>query len=133
MSGGGGTGRVGVPGPGVSVAASGALPHRVRGALFALAVLAHGVFLYLPDVSWFPHIGGLTTLTHMTVFGAVLYTGARFGLSLTVLVAALVGHAVLSELAQHWFLPHRVGDWHNAAADVIGVGFGYLLLRERRR
>lgn len=108
------------------------LGRRTRGLLFSAAVAVHLVVLYLPSTSGVPGVQGLDTLVHMLVFGAVLYTGVRFGLPAVPVVLVLLAHGVLSELVQHYALPNRSGDWHDSAADVIGVALAYLLLRERR-
>ncbi len=110
-----------------------ALTRRGRGILFAAAVVVHLVVLYLPSTSSAPRIDGLDTFTHMAVFGVVLYTGVRFGVRVAPLATVLLVHAVVSELIQHWLLGQRSGDWHDTAADVVGVALAYLILRERRR
>ncbi len=108
------------------------MSRRNRGILFWAAVAVQLAVLYFPDASGAPSIGGLDTLAHMVIFGAVLYTGVRFGLPALPLGMVLLAHAVVSELVQHWVLPNRSGDWHDSAADVIGVALAYLVLRERR-
>jgi hypothetical protein len=107
------------------------ISRRNWGLLFGAALVVHLVVLYLPDVSATPHVGGLDTVTHMLIFGGVLYAGVRFGLAARPLGALLLAHAVVSELVQHWLLPGRSGDWHDVAADVVGVALAYLVLRER--
>ncbi len=106
---------------------------RARGLTFAATVLAQLLLLYAPAIAGLPHIGGLSSLAHILSFGAVLYTGVRFGLAARSLVAVLLVHAPISEIVQHWLLPTRTGDWRDAAADVIGIGGGYLLSRQRPR
>jgi VanZ family protein len=46
-----------------------------------------------------------------------------------VVVAAFVGHAVLSELIQHVWYRHRTGDPLDVVADLIGIAAGVMLLR----
>ena len=38
----------------------------------------------------------------------------------------LAAHAVVSELVQHWLLPHRSGDAADVLADLAGVALGVL-------
>ena len=50
----------------------------------------------------------------------------RFG-ARAVVLAALCAYGPLSEVVQSVLLPHRDGDWHDAAADLLGVTLGWLL------
>lgn len=50
-------------------------------------------------------------------------------------VGIFVGHAVVSELIQHFFYQSRTGDPRDVVADVVGVSVGWLayLIVDRRR
>lgn len=92
-------------------------------AAFALAVLVHLVVLYWPASAAGPAglVPGTDKLVHAAVFAAVAWTGLRAGLPVRWLVAALLGHAVLSEVVQGTLLAERDGDPGDALADAAGV------------
>lgn len=85
-----------------------------------------------PSESGLPHVD---KLIHFTVFALVVVTAVRAGLPRVPVFAVLALHAPVSELIQHYALPHRDGDWTDAAADLVGVGAGVLIvtLASRRR
>jgi VanZ family protein len=97
---------------------------------FAVSIVVQLLVLYLPRA---PSTGTLPVdkVVHATVFGAVLYTGARLGLPARPLAAALVVHAVVSELIQHFLLSGRTGDPFDVVADLSGVLIVILFLRRR--
>lgn len=105
--------------------------------LFAAAVLAQLVVLYAPrapSTDQVPLVGPvLDKLVHLAVFALVAWTGRRAGVRVRLLVVVLLAHAVLSELLQHWVLPHRSGDPLDALADAAGVLVGLLLPARRGR
>lgn len=98
--------------------------------LLGVAVVVQVLVLYLPDP---PSVGGgdgplsADTLVHVAVFAAVAWTGRAAGVPAVLLVAALVGHAVVSEVVQHALLPGRTGDLTDVLADLAGVGLGLLV------
>jgi hypothetical protein len=57
-----------------------------------------------------------------------MFTGVRAGLPWRPWCAVSLAHAVVSELVQHWVLPHRSGDPRDALADAIGVLLATLLV-----
>ena len=64
---------------------------------------------------------------HGTLF-ALLAGTSRWRFSALAPVLALVcAYAPVSEVVQATLLPHRDGDWHDAAADLVGVAVGWLL------
>jgi hypothetical protein len=102
-------------------------PRTLRWA-FALAVLVHLAVLYWPDpAAGPPTFPGVDKAVHALVFGAVAWTGRAAGLPVRLLAAALLGHAVLSEVLQHAVLPERSGDPWDAVADVVGTLGGLLV------
>lgn len=105
------------------------VPMTFRRALLALAVVVHLVALYAPRL---PSTGAdgvpaSDKLGHVAVFGAVALTGMLAGLPARRLVPALLAHALVSELVQHWLLPDRTGDPVDVVADVAGVAAGWWL------
>lgn len=101
-------------------------------AVVALAGQAYGLYRPVgpPTPAWFPQAD---KLAHAVGFGAPLllmlltrqaFTGAvsrRFGL---VVILACVGHAVLSEVIQHFYYRFRTGDPFDVLADWVGVALG---------
>lgn len=96
--------------------------------LFVAAVLVQLVVLYWPrpvgggDTPWH-----LDKLVHVLVFGAVAWTGVRAGLPARPLLAALVLHAVGSEVLQARVIPDRMGDGADVVADLVGALAGTVL------
>nr|WP_269327430.1 VanZ family protein [Kineosporia mesophila] len=60
-------------------------------------------------------------VVHATIFGGLLWAAARANLRLRPVALALAGHAVASELLQHFVLPNRSGDPADVVADLVGV------------
>jgi VanZ family protein len=124
-------------------------PAQLLGAAAALSVLVHLFGLYRPTgpptPSWFP---SADKLEHLVGFGApvcLVLLALAFRRSdglgnparTTALVTGLFAlHAVVSELAQHFFYVHRTGDPRDVLADWLGVLLGAvaaeLVLRRRR-
>jgi len=100
--------------------------------LALVAVLVQLAVLYWPRP---PDVGGgvpgLDLLVHLLVFGAVAYAGGRAGLAPGPLVAALLVHAVFSEVVQAYLVPERTGDWRDAVADAVGTLAGVLAAGRR--
>lgn len=98
---------------------------RTAAVLFALALVAQLVVLYVPDPpSDIPAPAGSDKLVHFAVFAAPALLGVLAGLRPLWLGAALAAHAVLSEVVQHLLLPGRSGDAWDALADLAGVAVG---------
>jgi VanZ family protein len=99
---------------------------------FLLGVGAQFVVLYAPRA---PSAGTLPIdkVVHAAIFGGVLWLGSRARLPIGPLIAALLAHAVASELIQHYVLSGRSGDAADVAADLAGVLIVTLLLRWRER
>ncbi len=94
----------------------------------ALAVLVavHLAVLYAPDTGGAPTFPGIDKVVHLATFGSVTLAGLRAGLAARWWLPVVAGHAVLSELVQHWVLPHRSGDPADVVADLLGVAAGVL-------
>jgi hypothetical protein len=115
--------------------------------LAGLAVLAHLYGLYRvtgpPTPPWFPHadklehlvgFAGPVALVLLAVGLRARSLGGVLSRRACTLVAVLFGlHAVVSELAQHFFYTTRSGDPLDALADGLGVLGGVLLARRLLR
>ena len=92
--------------------------------VFAVLLVAHLAALYWPrvdlqgPVTWTDKVAQVTHLLAPTVGG--LLAGVRPAY----LVGLLALHAPVSELLQHYLLPHRSGDAWDAVADLGGVVLG---------
>ena len=97
-------------------------PHgRAARWLFAAAVGTNLVLLFWPRSPGNAGIPHLDKAVHLLSFAFVTWSGARVGLPIRWLVAALTVHAVTSELIQHALLPGRSGDSADVLADLAGV------------
>ena len=106
--------------------------HAGRWIVFAVCVVVQTLVLYLPRVPAPPAPHELDKLVHAAVFAAVAWTGLRAGVPTRPLMLALLANAVVSEVYQSLFLPHRSGDPLDATADAVGVLVVWLLSRHRR-
>ena len=93
---------------------------------FVIAVLLQGYLLYVDvpgtsDVVLFPHID---KVVHAALFALPAVIGVLAGVPPWALGVVLAGHAPVSELIQHVFLPGRFGDPLDVVADLVGVGLG---------
>jgi VanZ family protein len=103
-----------------------------RFALVLLVVL-HLLVLYAPDTGGAPAVPGLDKVVHAATFASVALAGLRAGLAARWWVPVVATHAVVSELVQHWVLPHRSGDPADVLADLAGAALGVLAARFLRR
>ena len=97
---------------------------------FVLAVAVHLAVLYWPRS---PSTGGLPIdkVVHAVIFGMVLWAAAKAGLRVAPVAVLLAGHAVVSELIQHYLLAGRSGDPTDSVADLTGVVIVTLILWRR--
>lgn len=99
--------------------------------LLAAAVVLQLVVLYAPrapSTDQVPLVGPVVDkAVHLAVFALVAWAGRWARVRVGLLAALLLAHAVVSELLQHWVLPHRSGDPLDALADAAGVLVGLLL------
>lgn len=93
----------------------------------AVTVLVQLAVLYAPRAPSAPGPVWLDKVVHVTVFAAVALAAAWAGLPRRPVLALLLGHAVVSELVQHYLLPGRSGDPWDAVADAGGVGLAVLV------
>jgi VanZ family protein len=101
----------------------------------ALAVLlaVHLGVLYAPDTGGAPPFPNFDKIVHATTFASVVLAGLAAGLAARWWVPVVSAHALVSELVQHWLLPHRTGDVTDVLADLVGVAVGVLAVRLLRR
>jgi VanZ family protein len=100
-------------------------PLRLWRAGFVLACLIHLYGLYSPRQAG-PDTGlpYADKVAHLLLFGSVAFLGLRVGLPARWLLPVLAANAVVSELVQHFLLPHRSGDPFDSLADLVGVALG---------
>ena len=92
----------------------------------AVALAVQLVALYAPYAAGGLEVNGLDKVVHATIFAAPALAALMVGVRARWILGLLVAHALLSELIQHWGLPHREGDVFDVVADVAGVLFGGL-------
>lgn len=96
----------------------------LRWSLFATSIGVQLVVLYWPRAVGPTSDLPLDKVVHAAIFAAVAWTGARAGVPARPLVAALLAHAVLSEVAQAALLTQRSGDPVDALTDAAGALLG---------
>jgi len=91
--------------------------------------------VYLPEGPAGPEITGLDKVIHVVVFAAPVLAALLAGIRARWALGILSVHAPVSELVQHFALPHREGDVLDVLADLGGVALGGLayLVWSRRR
>jgi len=80
--------------------------------------------LYSPQGVAGPAITGLDKVVHVVIFAAPALIALRAGYRARWVLGILVVHAPVSELIQHFALPHRSGDVFDVMADLGGVAVG---------
>jgi hypothetical protein len=84
------------------------------------------IALYSPHTPAGPQIAGLDKVVHICIFAGPALAALMAGISAPWALGILAMHGPLSELVQHFALPHRSGDVFDAMADLLGVGLGAL-------
>ncbi|KRF22975.1 hypothetical protein ASG91_16650 [Phycicoccus sp. Soil802] len=92
--------------------------------VFAVILVAHLAALYWPRVDIVGPVTWSDKVGHVLLFLAPTVAGLLAGVRPAYLVALLALHAPVSELLQHYLLPHRSGDAWDAVADLGGVVLG---------
>ena len=92
--------------------------------VFAVLLVAHLAALYWPRVDLQGPVTWSDKVAHLLLFLAPTVAGLLAGVRPAYLVALLALHAPVSELLQHYLLPHRTGDAWDAVADLGGVVLG---------
>lgn len=102
----------------------------LRWLALAAALAANLVVLYVPDPGTpSTSVPGLDKAVHLAVFLALTLAGLRVGLAKGWFLAAVLTHAVVSEVVQATLLPARSGDLLDLVADAAGITLGYLAHR----
>lgn len=70
---------------------------------------------------------GLDKLLHVTLFALPVWLLLRAGMSRMVVLVGALTQAVVSEIAQRYWIPYRGGDVFDGLADLVGVGVGFWL------
>ena len=95
---------------------------------FVVLVVVQLVALYWPRVATEGPVTGTDKLVHALLFALPTWVAVRARWRATWLVVGLVAlHAPVSELVQHYLLPHRSGDLTDVLADLVGVVLGLTL------
>ncbi len=95
--------------------------------LLVLAVAVQLVVLYAPSTGGPALFPQADKVVHLLVFLVPVALALVAGLRRWVVVAVFATQAVLSEVVQAVFLPHRSGDPLDAVADLTGVALGVLV------
>ena len=98
--------------------------HRTAVVVFAVLLTAHLAALYWPRIDLQGPVTWTDKVAHVTLFLAPTVAGLLAGVRPAYLVGLLALHAPVSELAQHYLLPHRSGELWDAVADLSGVVLG---------
>ena len=91
---------------------------------FVLACLIHLYGVYSPRQAGPVLFPNADKVAHLLLFGSVAFLGLKIGIPARWLLGLLVANAVVSELVQHFLLPHRSGDPFDSMADLVGVAVG---------
>jgi VanZ family protein len=98
--------------------------HRTAVVVFAVLVVAHLAALYWPRVDLQGPVTWTDKVAHVLLFLAPTVAGLVASVRPAYLVGLLAVHAPVTELLQHFLLPHRSGDAWDAVADLGGVVLG---------
>ncbi len=102
--------------------------HRAWGLAFAVVLAVHLAALYWPRVTVQGPVSWTDKIVHPLLFLVPVVVGALWSRRLGLVAVAFTLHAPVSELIQHFLLPHRSGDPWDAAADLLGVLLGILVV-----
>ena len=102
---------------------------------FGVALVVQLIAVYAPDGPGGPEINGFDKVIHVFIFAAPALAALMVGIRARWALGILVVHAPVSELIQHFVLPHRDGDVFDVLADLSGVVLGVLayVVRTRRQ
>jgi len=128
------TGSPGARGPVVAKSDS-PTPRRLWRWAFGVAVVVQLVVLYAPRAPEGLQVNGFDKVIHLSIFAAPALAALIVGIRARWALGILAVHAPISELIQHFALPHRSGDAFDAIADLSGVllgGLAYLVWKRRQ-
>ena len=122
-------------GPGTVAAKSRSRTHELRWRWgFGVALAVQLIVLYAPRAPAGPPVNGFDKVIHLSIFAAVAFSALMVGFRARWALVVLALHAPISELIQHFVLPHRSGDVFDAIADLGGVllgGLAYVVWNRR--
>jgi VanZ family protein len=101
-----------------------AATHRTALRVFVILVAVQLIALYWPRVDVQGPVPWTDKVVHVLLFALPTAAGLLARLRPAYVVGALAVHAPVSELIQHYLLPHRSGDVGDAVADLSGVVLG---------
>ncbi len=93
---------------------------------FGVALAVQLVAVYAPDGPGGPQITGLDKVIHLSIFAVPVLAALMMGIRPWWVLGIFAVHAPVSELIQHFALPHRDGDVFDVLADLSGVALGAL-------
>jgi hypothetical protein len=102
---------------------------------FGAALAVQLMVLYAPRAPAGPPVNGFDKVIHLAIFAAPAFAALMVGIRARWALGILALHAPISELIQHFALPHRSGDVFDAVADIIGVllgGLAFLVWNRRQ-
>lgn len=101
-------------------------PNRLWCLAFGVVLVVQLIVVYAPDGPAGPQINGLDKVIHVFIFAAPAFAALMVGIRARWALCILAVHAPVSELIQHFVLPHRSGDVLDVMADLSGVALGGL-------
>jgi len=111
---------------GTAVGSIGRVPDRWWRVVFGVTLATQLIVLYAPQGPAGPQITGFDKAVHVCIFAAPALVALMVGISAPWALGILAVHAPVSELIQHFALPHRTGDIFDVMADLGGVALGAL-------
>ena len=102
---------------------------------FGIALAVQLMVLYAPRAPAGPPVNGFDKVIHLSIFAAPVFAALMVGIRARWVLVVLALHAPISELFQHFVLPHRSGDVFDAMADLSGVllgGLAYVVWKRRQ-
>jgi VanZ family protein len=100
-----------------------------------VALAVQLIAVYAPDAPGGPEISGLDKVIHVFIFAAPALAALMVGVRARLALGILAMHAPISELIQHFVIPHREGDVLDVVADLGGVvlgGLAYVVWNRRQ-
>jgi VanZ family protein len=99
-------------------------PNRLWRLAFGVALVVQLIAVYAPAGPPGPQVNGLDKVVHVFIFAAPACAALMVGIRARWALGVLAVHAPVSELIQHFLLPHRSGDVLDVLADLSGVVLG---------
>lgn len=97
--------------------------------LLVASLLVQLLVLYDPSPPGLDAFPGVDKVGHLAVFAAPALFAVLIGVRWWLVAGLLAGHALVSELIQHFLMLHRSGDPLDLLADFAGITLGVVLGR----